>query len=226
MSLTGLCATVALALFALALAVLLGADAPLTPLPSALSRSVFEATAVLELEVPLDPSNAKTAVRWADGLAQAKVVRLVASRTVMDVPERLDFKKWEVLRSCLGLTNGKKSVRVLLAYGGNPPRASLFPLATMGFAMNSTPGYAQLVDALTESFRWHEERMRAVGAEQLWQAQKQALVSDNPYLRHLAAEWLVQHDAASVVDALWGAPGTEERAKAEAASRIAPECKP
>lgn len=223
---TRLCATVALAVIApLVLAILLGAEPPTAPLPSAFARAVFEATAVLELDVPLDPSNSKSAVRWADGLDKARPVGVLASRALMDPPERLAFKKWEVLRSCLALTNGRRSVKVLLTLTGNPPTPAIFPLATMGFAMDSTPGYAKLKEALVEAFGWHEERMRAVAADQLWAAQRKALVSDNPYLRHLAVEWLVQHEAEGVVDAVWGAPGTTERAQAEAASRIVPECK-
>jgi hypothetical protein len=206
------------------LAILLGADPAPAPLPSAFARAVFESTAVLELEVPLDAS-LKPTPRWAKGLEKAKPARIVASRAVVDLPEKLDFKKWDVLRSCLGLTNGRKSVKVLLVQSGNPPAWNIFSLATMGFAMESTPGYAQLVAAVSEAYGWHEERMRAVGADQLWQAERKALQSDNPYLRHLAAEFLVQHDAANVVDEVWGAPGTEQRAKSEAASRIVPECK-
>lgn len=223
---TRLCATVALAVIApLVLAILLGAEPPTTPLPSAFSRAVFEATAVLELELPLDPANSKSAARWAEGLAKARPIAVLASRALMDTPERLAFKKWEVLRSCLALTNGKRSVKVLLTLTGNPPAPAIFPLATMGFAMDSTPGYAKLKEALVEAFGWHEERMRAVAADQLWAAQRKALVGDNPYLRHLAAEWLVQHDAAAVIDEVWGVAGTAERAQAEAASRIVPECK-
>ncbi|MFT3711504.1 MAG: hypothetical protein QM817_28040 [Archangium sp.] len=207
------------------LAILLGADAGSAPLPSAFSKVVFESAAVLEIEVPLDAS-LKATPRWAKGLERAKPLRIIASRAVMDAPEKLDgFKKWEVLRSCLGLTNGRASVKVLVLQTGNPPAWSLFPLATMGFAMESTPGYAQLVAAVSEAYGWHEERMRAVGADQLWQAERKALQSDNPYLRHLAAEFLIQHDAATVVDELWGAPGSEQREKSEAASRIVPECK-
>lgn len=204
-----------------ALTVLLGAEAPSPPalLPSAFSKSVFEARAVLEIEVPLDPTNPRSTARWADGIVKAKPLGLITSRTLMDPPEKLKTS-WEVLRSCLALTNGKSSVKVLMVISGNPPAPMIFPLATMGFAMESTPGYAKLKDALIEAFTWQ------AGVASLWKAQKQALISDNPYLRHLAVEWLVQHDASAVVDETWGAPGTEARVKAEAASRIVPECKP
>ena len=55
--------------------------------------------------------------------------------------------------------------------------------------------------------------------------QRKALVSDNVYLRHLAAEFLIQHGAAEVVDEVWGAPGSELRLKNEATARVAPDCK-
>lgn len=205
---------------AVALAVLLGADAGSPPalLPSAFSKSVFEAHAVLEVEVPLDPQQLRSAIRWDDGLRKARPIGLITSRVLMDAPEKVTLR-WEVMRSCLALTNGKSSVRVLLVISGNPPAPMIFPLATMGFAMESTPGYAKLKEALVEAFTWQG------GVASLWKAQKDALVSDNPYLRHLAVEWLVQHEASAVIDETWGAPGTEARVKAEAASRIVPECK-
>ncbi len=74
------------------------------------------------------------------------------------------------------------------------------------------PSYPSLVEAVLEAKSWHDERMRAVGAEQLWLPQKKALASSNPYLQRLAAGFLVSHGASDVVERAWGA----ERKKKEA----------
>ena len=97
-------------------------------------------------------------------------------------------------------------------------------MTTLGFALETTPGYEDAKAAMVASFGWREERMRAVSAAQLWVEQKAALQSENPYLRHLAAEFLIQHDASDVVDEAWGARGTEAREKNEQASRVVPRC--
>ena len=116
-------------------------------------------------------------------------------------------------------------VKLLVLLSGDPLVPKPLPQVSFGLGLETTPGYEQLKAALTESFGWHEERMRAVGADQLWRAQRKALTSDNLYLRHLAAEFLEQHGASDVVDAVWGAAGTEAREKMEATARIAPDCK-
>jgi hypothetical protein len=80
---------------------------------------------------------------------------------------------------------------------------------------NLHPAFARLAEAVTEAAQWNEERMRAVGAELLWERERRALKSDNPYLLQLAAAFLKSHEAADVVDQLWGAPGTPERKRNE-----------
>lgn len=198
---------------------LLAADAPLAPLPSALFKAVSEASALVEVEVPLEPSG-RPFERWAKGLAKAKVVGTLASRAPDDAPTLVP--RWEVLRSCLSRLGPRTSVRVLLAVTDR--KLVLLPMTTLGFGLETTPGYDAAKAALVASFGWHEERMRAVPPEQLWLEQRAALRSDNPYLRHLAAEFLIQHDAGDVVDEAWGARGTEARAQHEQASSVMPKC--
>ena len=72
-----------------------------------------------------------------------------------------------------------------------------------------------LLQPVLEARTWHDERMRAVEAAQLWERPKKALASDNPVLRRLAADFLMRHDAADVVDAAWGAPSSAARRKHE-----------
>ncbi len=195
------------------------------PVPSALYRSTTDATALLELELPLITTD-RVDARWKRALGQPpKVKALLATRVPMEAPERVELLPFDVLRSCLRRTDHHLSVKLLVFLAGQPPRVKLIPLATMGLGLETTRGYEQLKAALVESFDWREERMRAVGAEQLWAPQKKALASDNPYLRHLAAEFLAQHEAAAAVDAVWGAPGSDERKKNEAMAEVLPDCR-
>ncbi|MFZ5439884.1 MAG: hypothetical protein ACOZQL_07730 [Myxococcota bacterium] len=206
----------------LALLALLGADAPLPPLPSPFYKAVVEARAIVEVEVPLE-GGGRNAERWARGVAKAKVLRVVVSRAPDDAaPAKVP--RWEVLRSCLARAGQRTSLRALLPVDAEG-KLALFPLSTLGFGLEAVAGYDALERALVEASRWREERMRAVPASQLWAAQRAALASDNVFLRHLAAEWLVQHDAADVVDAAWGAPGTPERAEREKAASVMPDCR-
>lgn len=197
----------------------LAADAPLAPLPSALFKAASEASALVEVEVPLEPTG-RPFERWARGLAKAKVVGTLASRAPDDAPTTVP--RWEVLRSCLAHLGPRTSVKVMLAVREH--KLVLLPMTTLGFALETTPGYEAAKAALVASFGWREERMRAGAPGQLWLEQKAALRSENPYLRHLAAEFLVQHDAAEVVDEAWGARGTEAREQNEQASSVMPKC--
>lgn len=198
---------------------------PQGPLPSALYRSTIDATALVELELPLITTDSPEA-RWKRALGQpAKVKGLLASRVPMKVPETIELKPFNVLRSCLHRTDHHLTVKLLVFLAGEPPQVKLVPLTTMGLGLETTPHSEQLRSALIEVFDWREERMRAVGAEQLWAPQKKALASDNRYLRHLAAEFLAQHEAAEVVDAAWGAPGSDERKKNEALAEVLPDCR-
>lgn len=194
------------------------------PLPSGLYRATQEAAALVELELPLITTE-RSDLRWLRALKQPKVKALLASRSPMEPPESVELAPAQVIRSCLRRTDHRLTVKLLVLLSGSPPRASPLPLLSFGLGLETTPGYEALKVALVESFDWHEERMRAVGAGQLWQAQRKALASKNPYLRHLASEFLVQHGASEVVDEVWGAPGSEARVKNEATARVAPDCK-
>lgn len=194
------------------------------PLPSALHRGAQEASALLELELPLITTE-RVEARWKRALGQPRVKALLASRVPMETPATVELRPFAVLRSCLRRTDHRLSVKLLVFLAGQPPQPQVLPLATMGLGLESTPGYENLKAALVESFAWREERMRAVGAEQLWAPQRKALGSENPYLRHLAAEFLAQHEAAAVVDATWGPPGSDERKKNEAMAEVLPDCR-
>ena len=194
------------------------------PIPSALYRASQEATALVELELPLITTE-RMDLRWRRALTQSKVLGLLASRAPMDVPEEVQLAPFDVMRSCLKKTNDRLKVKLLVVLTGSPLLPKPLPNVTFGLGIESTPGYEQLKSALIESFEWREERMRAVGKDQLWRVQRKALTSDNLYLRHLAAEFLSQHEATDVIDAVWGAPGSEGREKMEATARIAPDCK-
>lgn len=80
------------------------------------------------------------------------------------------------------------------------------------------PGYEALVAALGRADAWTDERASAVAAPMLWQDQRAALVADDPYLLVLARDFLLAHQAASVLDEAWGAAGSPERAVREAAA--------
>ena len=194
------------------------------PVPSGLYRASQEAAALVELELPLITTERRD-LRWQRAIKQPKVKAMLASRAPMDAPETVELAPFDVIRSCLRKTDHRLAVKLLVFLGGSPLQPKLIPQTPFGLGLETTPGYEQLKAALIESFDWREERMRAVGAEHLWRAQRRAMASDNPYLRHLAVEFLVQHGASEVVDLEWGAPGSEARAKNEATSTIAPDCK-
>lgn len=190
-------------------------DAGLPPLPSALFKSVSEASAVVEVEVPL-VSTEPSMPRWEHGVPRLRVLGLVASRAPLDAPNELTLKPWPVLRSCLRLMDGRKSVKALLVLSGSPLVPSVVPMATFGLGLESTPGYAQLKAAIVASFAWRTDTS--------WADQRAALISDNPYLRHLAAEFLLQRGAGSVLDEVWGTQGSESRHQAELSAQFAPSC--
>lgn len=184
------------------------------PLPSALYRASQEATALVELELPLITTE-RSDLRWQRALQHPKVKAMLASRAPMDAPESVELAPFEVMRSCLRKTDHRLTVKLLVLLSGHSPRPMPLPQVSFGLGLETTPGYESLKSALTESFSW-------VRADQ---SPRKALDSDNVYLRHLAAEFLVQHGAADVVDAVWGAPGSEARNKNEATARVAPDCK-
>jgi hypothetical protein len=116
---------------------------------------------------------------------------------------------------CAPLALKKKQVRLLAFFDANGKQL-VGVEQDQGQGTDLDPTYASLVEAALEAKGWPDERMRAVGPEQLWQPQKKALQSDNPYLRRLAAVFLYSHDASDVVDAAWGAKGSAERRTNEA----------
>jgi len=116
---------------------------------------------------------------------------------------------------CLPLARKRKQLK-LIAFFDEGGRQLVGVEQDRGEGTDLDPAYPSLVAAVLEAKGWHEERMRAVGPEQLWQPQKKALGSDNPYLRRLAASFLQSHQAADEVDAAWGAPGSVERKQNEA----------
>jgi len=73
------------------------------------------------------------------------------------------------------------------------------------------PGYEALVAALDRADTWNDERASAVAVPMRWQDQRAALVSDDPYLLVLARDFLLAQQAASVLDEVWGAAGSQER---------------
>lgn len=194
------------------------------PIPSGLYRASQEATALVELELPLITTE-RSDLRWQRALKQPKVKALLASRAPMDVPESVELRPFDVMRSCLHKTDHHLKVRLLVFLTGSPLEPRPLPSVTFGLGLATTPGYEALKAALIESFGWVDERMHAVGPDSLWRAQRKALGSDNPWLRHLAAEFLEQHEASPVIDAVWGASGSETRQKNEATARVAPDCK-
>lgn len=186
------------------------------PLPSALYRASQEASALVELELPLITTE-RMEQRWRRAIKEPKVKGMLAARAPIDAPESVELAPFDVMRSCLRKTDHRLKVKLLVLISGTPPRPTYLPFMSFGLGLETTPGYEALKFALTESFGWVVERS--------WAAQRKALASDNPYLRHLAAEFLVQHGAPEVVDELWGAPESEARMKNEATARVAPDCK-
>lgn len=186
------------------------------PLPSALYRASTEATALVELELPLITTE-RMDLRWKRALKQPKVKAMLAARAPMDAPETVELPPFEVMRSCLRRTDHRLSVKLLIFLTGNPLKPAYVPFLSFGLGLESTPGYEPLKAALVESFSWVPDKTFA--------AQRKALTSENLYLRHLAAEYLVQHEASAVLDEVWGAPESESRQKNEASAKIAPDCR-
>ena len=99
------------------------------PLPSALYRASTEATALLEVELPLITTE-RMELRWQRAL------------------ESIELPKFEVMRSCLRRTDNKLKVKLLVFLTGNPPRPTYVPFMSFGLGLESTPGYEQLKAAL------------------------------------------------------------------------------
>lgn len=207
----------------LLLALSLAAQPPSGPLPSALYARSSTALALVELVVPMDGPGTYEA-RWARGLPKA-LANILARRVELEEMPPAPELRWPLLRSCQGLIEGRNPMRVLLLVD-DQQRVERLPQATFGLGLEGTPGYEQLREALIAFFSWPEERMRAAGPETLWKLQRAALTDSNPVLRHLSAEFLIQHGAENVVDEVWGAKDSEGRRRFEEEARVAPSCQP
>lgn len=124
--------------------------------------------------------------------------------------------------TCWWLAHQRGSVRSLLFLerGGPSGWQQVYGVEhEWGAYSDLNPDYDALVAAITRASAWTDERVQAVDAAALWQDQRQALASDDPYLLGLARDFLLAHEASAVLDEVWGAPGTPERAAHEAAAR-------
>lgn len=179
-----------------------------------LPEQVFAAKLVVEVQVPLTG----TKPAW-----KARAVKQVLLPGGAEAPKELPLPVITLPPCKLALS---LSYLVLFAQQDDGKwKALALDLQAKGRGTSLDQGYASLVDALGEAAHWHEERMRAVGEAQLWTAEKKALHADNPWLRALAAQFLRDHGAADVIDAEWGAPGSDARKAEEAKAALpAPAC--
>lgn len=81
------------------------------------------------------------------------------------------------------------------------------------------PDYDALKGALVRAVAWTDERMAALDASALWQDQRAALLGE-AHLRAVARDWLREHGGDSVLDEVWGAPGSDSRIRHEAAAEV------
>jgi len=209
-----------------------------------LSDKVFGADVILEARLSLDqPIPAKGAGRKSNPKSfpsatidaarkSATVERLIKSRSPDDkpvLPEGLYV--FSASSPCWWKAHKHKGVRLLLFFRQDPSGA-LKQIAGVeqdsGRQSDLNPDYEALVAAVQQASAWHEERMRAVSADQLWPDERAALRSQDPFLLHLASAFLRAHDSASVVDEAWGAPGSEGRKQREKAASLPVDsvCKP
>lgn len=150
--------------------------------------------------------------------------RPIAQGRMIFPPDSQDLRVAELQLSftagskCLALARKKKQLK-LLAFFDEKGKQLVGVEQDRGWSTELDPAYPSMVEAVLEAKSWHDERMRAVGVDQLWLQPKKALGSDNPYLRRLAADFLKTHQA-DVVDAAWGPVGSEARKKNEALATI------
>ncbi len=199
------------------------------PAPT-LSGQLAKAALVLEVEVSLGSPASKldVAARLKKGLAKRTVTRVLfppGGPTPGQLPEPALTLTPGTPCFARAATSGALKAVVLYEETKRGWRALALPGQETGRFTSLDDGYGRFIEALVEAKHWHEERMRAVGPELLWQRQKAALVSDSAYLRALARDFLVEHEAAEAVDKAWGAAGTPERAENEKNAELpAPLC--
>jgi hypothetical protein len=211
-----------------------------------LSQKVFDSDVILEVRLPLDqPIPEKWPTKKYDpksrGFPEAlikkaqqsatveRVLRSGSSEPAPTVPENLYV--FSSSSPCWWKAHERGAVRTLvfLKRFTDKTRAIAGVEHETGLYTDLNPNYEDLVTAIQQAGAWPEERMRAVGAEMLWPAEREVLKSSkSPYLLNLAVEFLRTHDASNVIDEIWGASGSEPRMKREAESKLTYEnvCKP
>jgi hypothetical protein len=201
-----------------------------------LDRKAFDADLVFEVRLPLDKPIPKN---WPNqsydpkgqafpgalidaarkGAKVERILKILSSEAHPTVPE--DLYVFTSGSPCWWKAHQRGGLRTLVFLrheSGGATRQLVGVEHESGRYTDLSPTYEALVEALMRASGWHEERMRAVAAEMLWEDERAALGSDNPYLMHLAAAFLREHDSSYAIDAVWGAPGSEGRAAREKAS--------
>lgn len=186
------------------------------------TEQVLQAQAIVELTVELAPGTPRAEEAALLGsLKRARTVSRVlvapeGAPAVWPVPA---MRAWRP--DCPGTTGRLTLLALYTADAAGKWRGLALDQQAQGRGTDRDVAYNLLVEAVAEARQWHEERMRAVGPQLLWQRQRAALHNENPFLRALAVAFLAGHGAADVVDAEWGASGTEGR-RAEEARAVLP----
>ncbi len=177
------------------------------------AERVAQASLIAEVSVPL---------KAGEPAGPAKLVRVLfpPDSTVSELPADT-LAVFPAGSRCWKKALGRDNLKAVLFLKGDVELKALAgPEEDGGRTSELHPAYAKLVDAVAQSTRWPEERMRAVGEAALWSKEKAALKQKaNPYLRALAAAFLEAHGAAKVVDGAWGKPKSGARKKAEALAK-------
>lgn len=201
-----------------------------------LSHKLFQAEQVVEVRMPVAgtvpeswPNKVYDPQGWAfpDSLASEARGKVELARVVVAPPggEQTNLPASLHLFAsdsrCWWAAHARGEVRALvfLERQGEAARQVFGVELERGAYSDFNPHYDDLVAAVQRAAAWTDERTRAVAAGALWQDQRQALVSANAHERMLARDFLLAHDGATVLDEVWGAAGTPERASNEAAAR-------
>ncbi len=198
-------------------------------------EKIRRADLVLELRVPVEgeipaswPNQGYDPAGWAfpDSLRPTDAGAVEVTRVLVgEAPEVLSeparFYVFSGGSACWWLAHQRGGLRTLvfLERDGDSWRQVFGTEGEWGAYTDLSPGYDALAAALTRAGGWGDERAQAVDAAAMWQDQRAALAGDDPYLRVLARDFLLAHDAAAVLDEVWGPGGTPERAAAEAKTR-------